>query len=67
MDYKQIGDVLFYHKYMSLQLFRQDRVAVEVSHAGIKDFVSAYDLSVFNPILLGWSFHWCYDGFVFVQ
>ena len=33
-----------------------DRQAVELIYATIKDFVAAYDLSLFNPILLGGIF-----------
>ena len=63
--YKQIGDVLFYksHAPAAIQAGQQ---AVEVSHAGIKDFVSAYNLSLFNPILLAGLFIGAMMTFVFV-
>jgi K(+)-stimulated pyrophosphate-energized sodium pump len=63
--YKQIGDVLFYksHAPAAVQAGQQ---AVEVSHAGIKDFVAAYNLSLFNPILLAGLFIGAMMTFVFV-
>ena len=63
--YKQIGDVLFYksHAPAAVQAGQQ---AVEVSHAGIKDFVLAYNLSLFNPILLAGLFIGAMMCFVFV-
>ena len=62
--YKQIGDVLFYHSHApAVQAGQQ---AVEVSHAGIKDFVLAYNLSLFNPILLAGLFIGAMMCFVFV-
>ena len=41
------------------------RQAVELTHASIKDFVAAYDLSVFNPILLGGIFIGAMMAFLF--
>ncbi len=63
--YKQIGDILFYksHAPAALQAGQQ---AVEVSNAGIKDFVTAYNLSLFNPILLAGLFIGAMMCFVFV-
>jgi len=63
--YKQIGDVLFYKSHMPA-VIQTGQSAVEVSHAGIKDFVSAYNLSLFNPILLAGLFIGAMMCFVFV-
>jgi len=63
--YKQIGDVLFYksHAPAAVQAGQQ---AIEVTHSGIKDFVLAYNLSLFNPILLAGLFIGAMMCFVFV-
>jgi K(+)-stimulated pyrophosphate-energized sodium pump len=63
--YKQIGDVLFYHSHAPATL-QTGQQAIEVSHAGIKDFVLAYNLSLFNPILLAGLFIGAMMCFVFV-
>ncbi|MCX6322468.1 MAG: sodium-translocating pyrophosphatase [Bacteroidia bacterium] len=63
--YKQIGDVLFYKSHVPA-VVQAGQSAVEVSHAGIKDFVSAYNLSLFNPILLAGLFIGAMMCFVFV-
>ena len=63
--YKQIGDVLFYKSHLPAAV-QAGQQAVEVSHAGIKDFVSAYNLSLFNPILLAGLFIGAMMCFVFV-
>jgi K(+)-stimulated pyrophosphate-energized sodium pump len=63
--YKQIGDVLFYKSHAPAVL-QAGQKAIEVSHAGIKDFVSAYNLSLFNPILLAGLFIGAMMTFVFV-
>jgi K(+)-stimulated pyrophosphate-energized sodium pump len=63
--YKQIGDVLFYHNHVPA-VVQSGQQAIEVSHAGIKDFVSAYNLSLFNPILLAGLFIGAMMTFVFV-
>jgi K(+)-stimulated pyrophosphate-energized sodium pump len=63
--YKQIGDVLFYKSHAPA-VVQAGQSAIEVSHAGIKDFVSAYNLSLFNPILLAGLFIGAMMTFVFV-
>jgi K(+)-stimulated pyrophosphate-energized sodium pump len=63
--YKQIGDVLFYKSHAPA-VVQAGQQAIEVSHAGIKDFVSAYNLSLFNPILLAGLFIGAMMTFVFV-
>ncbi len=63
--YKQIGDVLFYKSHVPA-VVQSGQQAIEVSHAGIRDFVSAYNLSLFNPILLAGLFIGAMMTFVFV-
>jgi K(+)-stimulated pyrophosphate-energized sodium pump len=63
--YKQIGDVLFYKSHAPA-LLQSGQRAIEVTHAGIKDFVSAYNISLFNPILLAGLFIGAMMTFVFV-
>jgi K(+)-stimulated pyrophosphate-energized sodium pump len=63
--YEQIGDVLFYKSHTPA-VVQAGQSAIEVSHAGIKDFVSAYNLSLFNPILLAGLFIGAMMTFVFV-
>jgi K(+)-stimulated pyrophosphate-energized sodium pump len=61
--FKQIGDTLFYNKIVPV--LQEGQVAVQLSTANIKDFATAYDLSVFNPILLGGIFIGSMMAFVF--
>ncbi len=61
--FKQIGDTLFYHN--TLPAVQDGQIAVNISTANIKDFVGAYDLSLFNPILLGGIFIGAMMAFVF--
>jgi K(+)-stimulated pyrophosphate-energized sodium pump len=63
--FKQIGDVLFYKSHVPA-VVQSGQQAVEVTHAGIKDFVNAYNLSLFNPILLAGLFIGAMMTFVFV-
>jgi K(+)-stimulated pyrophosphate-energized sodium pump len=63
--YKQIGDILFYKSHAPAAL-QAGQTAVDVSNAGVKDFVSAYNLSLFNPILLAGLFIGAMMCFVFV-
>jgi K(+)-stimulated pyrophosphate-energized sodium pump len=63
--YKQIGDVLFYKSHVPA-VVQVSQQAVDVSQAGIKDFVTAYNLSLFNPILLAGLFIGAMMCFVFV-
>jgi K(+)-stimulated pyrophosphate-energized sodium pump len=60
---KQVGDVLFYND--NIPLLHEGQKAVHVATAGIKDFVDAYDLSIFNPLLLGGMFIGAMMAFVF--
>ncbi|MDP4224073.1 MAG: sodium-translocating pyrophosphatase [Bacteroidota bacterium] len=63
--YKQIGDILFYKSHVPA-VVQSGQQAIEVTHAGIRDFVSAYNLSLFNPILLAGLFIGAMMTFVFV-
>jgi K(+)-stimulated pyrophosphate-energized sodium pump len=63
--FRQIGNVLFYKSHAPA-VVQAGQKAVEVSHAGIKDFVDAYNLSLFNPILLAGLFIGAMMTFVFV-
>jgi len=61
---KQIGDTLFYTGSTAPSV-QDGQTAVALSTATIKDFVAAYDLSVFNPILLGGIFIGAMMAFLF--
>jgi vacuolar-type H(+)-translocating pyrophosphatase len=63
--FKQIGEVLFYKSHAPA-VIQAGQHAVQVTDAGIKDFVSAYNLSLFNPILLAGLFIGAMMCFVFV-
>jgi K(+)-stimulated pyrophosphate-energized sodium pump len=63
--YKQIGDVLFYKSHAPA-VVQTGQHAIDVTNAGITDFVSAYSLSLFNPILLAGLFIGAMMTFVFV-
>jgi len=62
--FKQIGDTLFYHNTVPTNL-ADGQVAVNLSTSTIRDFVAAYDLSVFNPVLLGGIFIGAMMAFLF--
>jgi K(+)-stimulated pyrophosphate-energized sodium pump len=61
--FKQIGDTFFYNT--KVPEIQDGQLAVSITHATIKDFVTAYDLSVFNPILLGGIFIGAMMAFLF--
>jgi K(+)-stimulated pyrophosphate-energized sodium pump len=61
--FKQIGDTLFYNT--TVPVVQDGQVAISLSAATIKDFVTAYDLSLFNPILLGGLFLGAMMAFLF--
>lgn len=63
--YKQIGDILFYKSHAPAVVAAGQK-AVDVTHASINDFVTAYGLSLFNPILLAGLFIGAMMTFVFV-
>ncbi len=62
--FKQVGDTLFYSDSVP-QGVPEGMKAVELSSATIHDFVNAYDLSLFNPMLLGGIFIGAMMAFVF--
>ena len=61
---KEIGDVIFYVG-DSAPRVAEGKVAVLASSANIEDFVEAYNLSIFNPMLLGGLFIGAMMAFVF--
>ena len=61
--FKQVGDVLFYND--NIPLLEEGQKAVLIAGATIKDFVEAYNLSIFNPLLLGGLFIGAMMAFVF--
>jgi K(+)-stimulated pyrophosphate-energized sodium pump len=61
--FKQIGDVLFYNS--AVPTVQDGQTAVNITSATIKDFANAYDLSLFNPILLGGIFIGAMMAFLF--
>lgn len=61
--FRQVGDTLFYTDVMPSVADGQQ--AVQLATANIRDFVFAYDLSLFNPMLLGGIFVGSMMAFVF--
>jgi K(+)-stimulated pyrophosphate-energized sodium pump len=61
--YRQIGDYLFYNR--TIPAVHDGQIAIQVNSATIRDFSSAYDLSLFNPILLGGIFLGAMMAFLF--
>ncbi len=61
--FKQVGDTLFYTH--DAPATADGLHAVQLSSATINDFVWAYDLSLFNPMLLGGIFIGAMMAFVF--
>ena len=61
--FQQIGNILFYTD--SVPVLDEGQKAVQVASAHIDDFVSAYNLSLFNPMLLGGIFLGAMMAFVF--
>lgn len=61
---KQAGDIIFYKSHVPA-VVQEGQRAVDIAHAGIGDFVAAYNLSIFNPILLGGVFIGAMMAFVF--
>jgi K(+)-stimulated pyrophosphate-energized sodium pump len=60
---KQIGDTIFYTDHAPAAADGLN--VVQLSQANIHDFVAAYDLSIFNPMLLGGIFIGAMMAFVF--
>ncbi|MCB2194397.1 MAG: sodium-translocating pyrophosphatase [Bacteroidetes bacterium] len=61
--FRQVGDTLFYTD--NMPVVAEGQKAVELASASIRDFVYAYDLSLFNPMLLGGLFLGAMMAFVF--
>jgi K(+)-stimulated pyrophosphate-energized sodium pump len=62
--FKQIGDTIFYNSKVPSAV-EDGQTAVFLGTSNIKDFVAAYDLSVFNPVLLGGIFIGAMMAFLF--
>lgn len=62
--FKQVGDTLFYNG-DNIPALEQGQKAVELAGASIQDFIYAYDLTIFNPMLLGGLFLGAMMSFVF--
>jgi len=60
---KQIGETIFYKDIAPV--VEQGQHAVKIGDATITDFVTAYDLSLFNPMLLGGIFIGAMMAFLF--
>ncbi|MCA1757128.1 MAG: sodium-translocating pyrophosphatase [Bacteroidales bacterium] len=61
--FRQIGDIIFYNNTIPDAV--EGQRAVHVATAHIDDFVTAYNLSLFNPMLLGGIFLGAMMAFVF--
>ncbi len=62
----QVGNVIFYTaKAAVVPVAKEGEKVVELARATITDFTQAYDLSVFNPLLLGGIFIGAMMAFVF--
>ncbi len=59
-----VGDTVFYRENL-IPSVDAGQVAIQIETAGIKDFVTAYDLSLFNPMLLGGIFIGSMMAFLF--
>ncbi len=61
--FKQIGDTLFYKSIVPQ--VQDGQVAVHIGTASIRDFTSAYDITLLNPIVLGGIFIGAMMAFLF--
>ncbi len=61
--FKQVGETLFYTDIAPA--VEKGQQAIKLSEATIRDFVYAYDLSLFNPMVLGGLFIGAMMAFVF--
>ncbi|PKP52450.1 MAG: sodium-translocating pyrophosphatase [Bacteroidetes bacterium HGW-Bacteroidetes-1] len=63
---KQVGDIVFYTaKAAIIPVAEQGQKVVMLTAATITDFTDAYDLTIFNPLLLGGIFLGAMMAFVF--
>jgi len=60
---KQIGDVLFYNE--NLPIVETGQRAIKIASITIEDLIDVYNLSIFNPMLLGGLFLGSMMAFVF--
>jgi len=60
---KQIGNIVFYND--TAPAVQQGLQAVKLADANIQDFVQAYNLTIFNPMLLGGIFLGAMMAFLF--
>jgi len=63
--FTKVGDVLFYSGAENVPAVEEGQKAIELASASIRDFAYAYDLSLFNPMLLGGLFLGAMMAFVF--
>ncbi|HRW63226.1 MAG TPA: sodium-translocating pyrophosphatase, partial [Bacteroidales bacterium] len=63
--FTKVGDVLFYSGAENAPAVEEGQKAIELASASIRDFAYAYDLSLFNPMLLGGLFLGAMMAFVF--
>ncbi|TFH33746.1 MAG: sodium-translocating pyrophosphatase, partial [Bacteroidia bacterium] len=61
--FKQIGDTIFYHD--TMPIVAEGQKVINVATATIDDFVTAYSISLFNPVVLGGIFIGAMMAFVF--
>jgi K(+)-stimulated pyrophosphate-energized sodium pump len=61
--FEQIGNILFYND--NVPAVEEGQRAVQIATAHIDDFVTAYNISLFNPIVLGGIFIGAMMAFVF--
>ncbi|MDX2415342.1 MAG: sodium-translocating pyrophosphatase, partial [Bacteroidales bacterium] len=61
--FEKIGNILFYND--SVPAIEEGQRAVNIATAHIDDFVTAYNISLFNPIVLGGIFIGAMMAFVF--
>jgi K(+)-stimulated pyrophosphate-energized sodium pump len=63
---KEVGNIVFYNaKAAVIPIAQEGQRVVLVTTASIKDFTEAYDLTVFNPMLLGGIFVGAMMAFLF--
>ncbi len=63
---REVGDVVFYTaKAAVIPVAQEGQKVVDLATATIRDFTQAYDLSVFNPMLLGGIFIGAMMSFLF--
>ncbi|MFO7658046.1 MAG: sodium-translocating pyrophosphatase [Bacteroidales bacterium] len=61
--FRQVGNVIFYNN--EIPVVEEGQKAIKIATAHINDFVEAYNLSIFNPMLMGGLFIGAMMAFVF--